>query len=83
MTYNRGDGVPFPGTNLSPSGSGDNARFTPDAGPSEIKDSKGGPATFHGSSDKGFLSDSGYRPSGEIRTEGGMSVKDLEPNRGI
>ena len=83
MTYNRGDGVPSPGVNLSPSGSSDNARFTPDTGPGAIEDSKGGPATFHGSSDKGFLDDSGYKAPGEIRTEGGINVKDLEPNKGI
>lgn len=76
-------GIPTQGTNLYPSGSGDNEKFTPDAGPGEIKDSKGGPTDFHGSSsDIGVIDTPGYNAPDEQRA-GGMKTVDLEPNKGI
>ncbi len=70
-------GIPSQGfTGTFPHSAGDGDGFKPNAGPAEEKASKGGPATFDGSSDEGFLTEKGYKAPGEER-EGGMKVVDL------
>jgi len=53
-----------------------NSFVDPNAGPSEEKMSKSGPATFHGSDNEGFLNESGYKVASDQR-EGAMKVRDL------
>lgn len=75
-------GIPNQGFNGTfPPSSNEGGGFTPNAGPSEIKSSKGGPATFSGSSDEGVLNSAGYKAPGEER-EDGMKVRDLNDIKG-
>lgn len=70
-------GIPSQGfTGTFPHSANGGDMFKPNAGPAEQKASKGGPATFDGSSDEGFLNDKGYKAPDEQR-EGSMKVVDL------
>lgn len=71
-------GIPnqgFAGT--FPHASETGSMFQPDPTSGEVDTVKGGPATFSGSSDAGFLNDRGYEAPDEQRA-GSMKVVDLD-----
>lgn len=73
-------GIPNQGFNGTfPTSSSESGGFTPNAGPAEQKSSNGGPATFSGSSEEGFVNDGSYEGTGnkEMNSES-MQVRDLD-----